>query len=430
MQEVDELERYLKALAHPVRRTVIKALAQKGSMSYTELMKISGVSDSGTFAFHLRMLGDLVAKNDSGEYELTEKGWRAYRALKSLEDTGEAEETKESPPRQTQKTIDISDRVSFELNEKLASRLAREGARLHIHDIFYVKINEMPEELLEKVIDGIHDVFMVSVPPDLRHIVELRSHDVAFIGDGGLGVMAGISQIIAESVAKTLRLVPRFIDKGFLREGGKKRVPREFVIETLPRDPVAYINIDASDIRITENAVLEFHGKGGEDSIASASVDDNNLRVILDSVYGEIRVPRTINKVHMNIDASNIVGELTYRDGLYITGDACSIKLTARGRGGADIKLDACSGRITLYYPVLSENTVLNIYADTSSLLAEIHIPRGSGVKVSRSGSFISISLDGAKMSGYVEPEPGAGSIEIKTEASASNIRILVIRDL
>lgn len=78
----EDVERYLEALAHPVRREVIRALAEKGSLSYTELMRITGVDDSGTFAFHMRMLQGLVCKDpETGDYKLTEEGVRVYKVL-------------------------------------------------------------------------------------------------------------------------------------------------------------------------------------------------------------------------------------------------------------------------------------------------------------------------------------------------------------
>lgn len=47
------VEECLKAL-HPLRGMIIRLLAEKGSLTYSELMRLTKVDDSGTFGFHLR----------------------------------------------------------------------------------------------------------------------------------------------------------------------------------------------------------------------------------------------------------------------------------------------------------------------------------------------------------------------------------------
>ncbi len=88
-EEASELDVILQALAHPVRRRVIELLAENKGLSYSELMRLVGVEDSGTFGFHLRRLRGLVRKNERGDYELTGLGLRAYKLLRLLRNRAE-----------------------------------------------------------------------------------------------------------------------------------------------------------------------------------------------------------------------------------------------------------------------------------------------------------------------------------------------------
>jgi len=74
-----------QALAHRVRRAVIRSLAEKGERSFTELMEDVGLDDSSVMAFHMKKLGPLVRRNERGYYELTDLGWKAYKVLRELE---------------------------------------------------------------------------------------------------------------------------------------------------------------------------------------------------------------------------------------------------------------------------------------------------------------------------------------------------------
>ena len=91
----EELDYILQALGHQVRRKVIEIIAEEGSQTYTELMRKTGVDDSGTFGFHLRRMQKLLKKNQRGEYELSELGWKAYKILKQLKGEKPVEKVEE-----------------------------------------------------------------------------------------------------------------------------------------------------------------------------------------------------------------------------------------------------------------------------------------------------------------------------------------------
>lgn len=69
-----------KILKDETRQKIITLLAAEGSLSYTELLEQLDVL-TGILNYHLKVLGDLLEKNASGHYLLSEKGQVAYRVL-------------------------------------------------------------------------------------------------------------------------------------------------------------------------------------------------------------------------------------------------------------------------------------------------------------------------------------------------------------
>ena len=70
-----------KILKDETRRKIVLLLNEKGSLSYTHLMKTLKISNTGRINYHLRILGDLLSKREDGQYVLTEKGTLASRLL-------------------------------------------------------------------------------------------------------------------------------------------------------------------------------------------------------------------------------------------------------------------------------------------------------------------------------------------------------------
>ncbi len=68
-----------KALAHPIRRKILKYIAEKGKASYKELTQIE--PKPGVLYHHLRMLRGLISQDDKKMYYLTKKGKIVYEFL-------------------------------------------------------------------------------------------------------------------------------------------------------------------------------------------------------------------------------------------------------------------------------------------------------------------------------------------------------------
>ncbi len=76
-------DRIFQALSHRTRRALLKTLAEEGPQTYTSLLRRTGLP-TGTLNHHLEKLKGLIT-SENGMYELTEEGWRAYRAIVAVE---------------------------------------------------------------------------------------------------------------------------------------------------------------------------------------------------------------------------------------------------------------------------------------------------------------------------------------------------------
>ncbi len=64
------------------RRKIILALEQRGPLTYTELLNILDTAHTGRLNYHLKMLGDLIVKDEvSSKYRLSQKGELASQLL-------------------------------------------------------------------------------------------------------------------------------------------------------------------------------------------------------------------------------------------------------------------------------------------------------------------------------------------------------------
>jgi len=66
-----------------VRRKIILAPYGSKRLSYVKFMKIVKVVSIGKFNYHLKILGDLIEKDQNGKYSLTEKGQTAAHFSKN-----------------------------------------------------------------------------------------------------------------------------------------------------------------------------------------------------------------------------------------------------------------------------------------------------------------------------------------------------------
>lgn len=79
-----DFESLSEVLKNRTRRKIITELADKGSISYVDLMNLINVNNTGKFNYHLKILGDLILKDENGKYNLSEKGNLAVRFLQKF----------------------------------------------------------------------------------------------------------------------------------------------------------------------------------------------------------------------------------------------------------------------------------------------------------------------------------------------------------
>ena len=72
-----------KALTHPIRRRILNMIGEKPA-SFSEILRTLRI-DSGHLTYHLDSLGELVSKNDHGEYQLSVFGRAATRVFSDVE---------------------------------------------------------------------------------------------------------------------------------------------------------------------------------------------------------------------------------------------------------------------------------------------------------------------------------------------------------
>ena|SRR2546426_5237155 len=71
MADLGSLHRVLK---DPTRRRILSSLSERGPLAYVELLGLLEIEHTGKLNYHLKLLGDLISKDDNGRYSLTEKG--------------------------------------------------------------------------------------------------------------------------------------------------------------------------------------------------------------------------------------------------------------------------------------------------------------------------------------------------------------------
>ena len=75
-----------KILKDETRRRIILFLQQNEGSTYMDLMKALGLTNTGKMNYHLKVLGNLLSKNDNGTYSLSEKGVLALRLIQEFSD--------------------------------------------------------------------------------------------------------------------------------------------------------------------------------------------------------------------------------------------------------------------------------------------------------------------------------------------------------
>ncbi len=435
----EDVERYLKALAHPVRREVIRALAEKGSLSYTELMRITEVDDSGTFAFHMRMLQGLVCKDpQTGDYKLSEEGVRAYKVLRILSGEQNTEEgvtrkkTREQEKHGSQ-TVVVSGMITFTLTRAFAEKLYREGKRVLITNVVTLTIEDMPEEVLDSVLEGVNNTIVVKVPKSLQHVVELKSRNVIVIKteDGIGGVMGTAISNIARALPKSMVATRKPLEQ----ELGEALYRLE--VEPPQGEYVLRVRSDSSSTSINmsgrEGILIE--GQCYNDERPRIKMEDDRVLVSVEECACRIEVPRRTKRILAETEDSSITINALSLSSLKLKSDSSSISVELREQSESSIVVESEDSqvRMKIVYEEFERNSSITVKATDSSVMLEILVPESIGVSATMSRGYGSIQVEGSSYTACqdrdYQSKKGRLHITAENDDGATNIVIKRLGD-
>ena len=73
-----------KILSDPTRRSILELLSERESLTYTDIMTLLQITNTGRLNYHLKVLGSLISKDEQGRYHLTEQGRQAASLLRTF----------------------------------------------------------------------------------------------------------------------------------------------------------------------------------------------------------------------------------------------------------------------------------------------------------------------------------------------------------
>lgn len=401
VKDLEDLDKVIRALAHPIRRRVIEELAKEGSLSYKELMDRVGISDSGTFGFHLRNLKGLVEKNERGEYQLTQLGWKAYDVLKILK--GKVEEVKKKEKEWAKKVI--SDRISFTITKSLLEKLKESRTKLYISNIVRVIIeSDVPRELFDEIVEGIEDVVVIYAPRDLIDIIELKSHDIGAIST--LDKLKQkekhpfeeeLSRVISGKVGGLISIITSTVSS----------IVPSIVSAILPPELHKEMEIlHSGKIDIDDSKRLIFHGKaGGFNIILSSKVKEPKITIW--------RSGKSLRECSWNYEVKRIDNVKT----LIVRGNACKMQLELPINTLKEVEVNVEAGSLKLHGE--GDINLINISVTAGSSLIELKDIGTCKIHArSKAGS-----LKGRIDFGEFQ---GESIIDLESVAGSTNIKITV----
>lgn len=82
-----DFESLSEVLKNPIRRKIVLFLSGRESVSYVDLMNSVEITNTGKFNYHLKVLDDLIEKDEDGKYGLSDKGLLAVQFLQKFDNT-------------------------------------------------------------------------------------------------------------------------------------------------------------------------------------------------------------------------------------------------------------------------------------------------------------------------------------------------------
>ncbi|HEV2226498.1 MAG TPA: winged helix-turn-helix domain-containing protein [Nitrososphaerales archaeon] len=73
-----------RILSDTTRRSILELLAERESLTYTDMMTLLQITNTGRLNYHLKALGSLISKDEGGRYRLTDQGRQAPSLLRTF----------------------------------------------------------------------------------------------------------------------------------------------------------------------------------------------------------------------------------------------------------------------------------------------------------------------------------------------------------
>jgi DNA-binding transcriptional ArsR family regulator len=106
--EREQITQFFTVLKHPIRREILNILSQEEALSFSELMRSVNLKDTGTFGFHLNVLGPLLKQDTEGQYCLSDLGKTAHQLIISIEKTKEVTSMNKTEKKEIKPLLQIS----------------------------------------------------------------------------------------------------------------------------------------------------------------------------------------------------------------------------------------------------------------------------------------------------------------------------------
>jgi DNA-binding transcriptional ArsR family regulator len=421
-----------EAISHPTRRAIVKALGERGHMTFTELMEAANVKDTGTMTFHLRKLSALVTRNASGEYELTELGRRAYEAIKMIEGQGAApakEATGPSAPAGGAKEegvglLIISNRVNVDIDRALLEDAKAQGRRVLVRDCAFVKVlDDVDENLVKEALEGIESSAFVEAPKRLSGVLNSRMSYVAFVSfkdhvepsSSFIGLeMTALKDFLPAALLSSLK-------SGLLR--GLHWKAKRTLVYSSPLKAYRSVKLDVEDseLRLTRGeGKVEFYSY---DSSCKYDVSEDNDELAIKAKDCEVELSLQPGATSLELSAEDSDVKVDYgglsRADVEALDSNVRLSLDDMGESELGVRVDDSFAALNIAYGELRGRSKISAGAENSSLNIEATVKENARVTPvikSNEDSAVSIEVD-SSLSG------GEGEIVLELSSSDSHVK-------
>ena len=415
-------------------------------------MRELGIEDSSLLAFHMKKLEKLVKKNEKGYYELTDLGWRAYRIIRELElesiaeRVGEAVEgPREGPTEREGGVVEVRGAIKYTVTRDMVERLYQSGKKLRIVDVVVLDFESgIDPEKLDRVLESVEDVVLVSAPPDVSGVVKTKCRDVLVFSNGTTQIQrlpTFIGAIVSDVVDRTLKTVFGTIVKDFIKGATKdlvKGLPRGIIVfgSAKPRvsktvtdyDPRIVLKIVGSDIELqSSRSVLSIDGEARTASI----VRENGSTVVKVLDFdGNIAVPtERVEELLLELSGGDVRGSLEAPKRFRAKIAGGDVELDVKGSSETEeIVFEASGGDIYTDLDLSRVTKDVTVSADVSGgdVDMTIVVPKDVNVVLE------SIDAIGGDIETDIEPPSSPTAerpkIRLRLKASGGDIRLTIHR--